>query len=268
MSSKKHHANVRCNSCDSTAKFYLEGRNHDCLKVGKRCALVDNYLAELFYIETGSPRSFSDLSDSARRIEEAHGKVLHSLKTYSPPQASVDFAPLVKSIHYDLFSCTGLSFAGTFRSTTVYYGTGKNQRMGSPSTEIDPLLIRCFEESSLFKDLELVTPERYARRCAIFLESFFRIHPFLDGNGRTARLILNISAHTSARFRFRQWDNDKTGKYVTALEYAHRHSDPQVAGELRGEKKDPYPLLEKWLISHLDVVPDTISEVPPSWIPQ
>jgi len=49
-----------------------------------------------------------------------------------------------------------------------------------------------------------VTRAELVSWAARFLVPYFRIHPFIDGNGRTARLVLEVAARRTRRMRF-EW---------------------------------------------------------------
>lgn len=69
-----------------------------------------------------------------------------------------------------------------------------------------------------------------------------RIHPFVDGNGRTARLLMNLLL-MQANYPITVIGNDKREDYVNALEKAHT----------TGDLNDFYSLVIKAVDSSLDV---------------
>lgn len=69
-----------------------------------------------------------------------------------------------------------------------------------------------------------------------------RIHPFIDGNGRTARLLMNLLL-MQANYPITVIGNDKREDYINALEKAH----------MTGDLDDFYSLVIKAVDSSLDV---------------
>lgn len=69
-----------------------------------------------------------------------------------------------------------------------------------------------------------------------------RIHPFVDGNGRTARLLMNLLL-MQANYPITVIGNDKREDYINALEKAH----------MTGDLNDFYSLVIKAVDSSLDV---------------
>lgn len=69
-----------------------------------------------------------------------------------------------------------------------------------------------------------------------------RIHPFIDGNGRTARLLMNLLL-MQANYPITVIGNDKREDYINALEKAH----------MTGDLNDFYSLVIKAVDSSLDV---------------
>lgn len=69
-----------------------------------------------------------------------------------------------------------------------------------------------------------------------------RVHPFVDGNGRTARLLMNLLL-MQANYPVTVIGNDKREDYINALEKAHRTND----------LNDFYSLVMKAVDSSLDV---------------
>ena len=84
----------------------------------------------------------------------------------------------------------------------------------------------------------------------------FRAHPFLDGNGRVARLLMRVYIQRSGRFQALAFQNQgKSGrKYVGALRYARKLMREDAAAQ----KRDPYRYLAAWVRMHMTEVEEDI----------
>ena len=92
---------------------------------------------------------------------------------------------LIKDFHRYVMLGALPEFCGMFRDHNVYIANAKNTRLAD-FREIYPKveeLVNWFNE-----DARLLHP---IHRAALFHVRFETIHPFLDGNGRTGRLLLN-----------------------------------------------------------------------------
>jgi fido (protein-threonine AMPylation protein) len=170
------------------------------------------------------------------------------------PDSEDDFLELLRQLHRLAFSHAQLPFGGVFRQgdDRVWFGQGTNELEGAPPSDIVPRLRRLY--GRVFHDLERIDRVRFAQNCAIFLEEFFRIHPFPDGNGRLGRLFLKVAANGTKRFGFIPFrsapPDGRNGRaerraYLTALEYAHRHCFGSE--KRRVDVADPYRFLARWL---------------------
>ncbi|WP_020404866.1 Fic family protein [Gracilimonas tropica] len=118
-----------------------------------------------------------------------------------------------------------ISINGEFRNSThdgygsVYFGGQKGQELkprftGSKPENIENDLREAFK---FIIDLKSDTPVDNALR---FYQKFVFAHPFYDGNGRIARLFVNL--YLLAYGKFIDWKNlqDK-GKFLSKLNYYH-----------------------------------------------
>lgn len=87
----------------------------------------------------------------------------------------------VKKIHFFLMRKLNPKIAGRFR--TSYCMVGKKHDTAHPE-DIDELMKGWCEEFNEIKDLEDKIKEEHIK--------FMKIHPFMDGNGRTGRILINI----------------------------------------------------------------------------
>jgi fido (protein-threonine AMPylation protein) len=154
--------------------------------------------------------------------------------------------------HFD-----GLGFAGRFRTARGFYGAGRTASEGVPPEHIDA------ELRKLRFPLSASSKDDFARLGADFLERFFRVHPFEDGNGRLARLALAIAVRVDLRRSLRLASDRKSRReYLAALVYAHRHRPGSVDPEARPCR---YHLryLERWLANAIGDDPsDGVAELP------
>lgn len=118
-----------------------------------------------------------------------------------------------------------ISINGEFRSSdhdgsgSVYFGGQKRQELRSRFTGSKPENIESdLEEAFTYLlDFESDTPVDDALR---FYQKFVFTHPFYEGNGRVARLFVNL--YLLAYGKFIDWKNlqDK-GKFLSKLNYYH-----------------------------------------------
>jgi fido (protein-threonine AMPylation protein) len=151
--------------------------------------------------------------------------------------------------HRVMFAGTNLPFAGRFRQAgeKVYFGAKELE--GLPATAIEVRL------RSLYR-LFATPPEGWTRkafayRAAQFLHGFFVIHPFTDGNGRLARLVVSRAARATGQLRLRGFsriNGRERRKYVGALRYADRKAlDDRIP-----QGPDPYGGLARWLLTYVE----------------
>lgn len=193
------------------------------------CSRLDLRVVELTCLQLGGPVPVERHIEIAKGIQDGHAVALAEVNLYrsAMPDTPEDMIAFMLALHGKIFSRSQLSFAGRIRQEgdpPVRFGTGKNERDGAPPTRIVPELHDLYREVIACADLPaIVDASKLARRCAMFLEHFFRIHPFHDGNGRVARLMVRMMANKTRRFVIEAIPDDKSSRdqYVTALEYAH-----------------------------------------------
>ena len=113
-------------------------------------------------------------------------------------------------------------------------------------------------------------PDDLALRGAMFLERFFMIHPFVDGNGRVGRSILGLLINYTRTWEFtfsRSTSRRQRRRYLRTLEYTHRHVPRNNDERCKSCLRNPYWLLEKWIRGQMDPVQEYLEEAaPPSFI--
>lgn len=92
----------------------------------------------------------------------------------------------ILKIHELFYFLTDIAHAGKYRMEQVFI-TGTD--FIPPSPKKVPLLMKEFAKTILSLE-EQVHPVEYA---ALLHKKLVKIHPFVDGNGRTARLVMNLA---------------------------------------------------------------------------
>lgn len=163
--------------------------------------------------------------------------------------------------HGRLFHGCGLAFAGRFRvagEDAYFGGDGRFQLRGCNADEIPRELTKLAASmfgSSKVADLD---QEAFLFHSALFLERFFKIHPFVDGNGRIARMLLRVAARATGRFMFSPFNaknSRERRRYISALQLAHA----------RPELSSSYRPMQQWLRAFIVEGRDssTVSEAEP-----
>lgn len=188
----------------------------------------------------------------AKRFVEGDGSAQSPLF----PWNAAEFLEALKRLHWLIFARGLPHIAGRFRQAgePVSFGRdGRHQLTGADPSTIEERLVGIYAAhcGGLAAGLP---PPRLARVCAQFLEEFFLVHPFVDGNGRVGRIVVNwMCAPSKLRLRHFETTKSKRRRYVRALERAHRHAcvAPQT-----GYDPDPLASLAQWILEHLEPLPD------------
>ncbi|WGL60037.1 Fic family protein [Pigmentibacter sp. JX0631] len=145
---------------------------------------------------------------------------------FSFPTNSNEFVNLILNINQEIFKNVKMKKLGRFRilhEDVAVDGDGianKHSFLGVKSEEITSNLKSVWDK--LFVNSDFNNKSHLEILCSKFLVHFFAIHPFNDGNGRTARYFLDI-LFSKGKY---QIEFPSTGKrrrqYIKGLRTAHR----------------------------------------------
>jgi fido (protein-threonine AMPylation protein) len=182
------------------------------------------------------------------------------------PESAEEFLDALRALHGALFEEAVPRIAGRFRvgdEAVTFGGSGAHALAGVPCDEI---AARLRSLHALLVQPCAADRAAVAGRCARFLEVFFRVHPFLDGNGRVGRFVILWYCEATTRFRFMRFSTQGKlrRRYFKALQHAHRHA-PRSPDFARDDRIDPYRPLAAWLERHMEEVADDLgAETPPA----
>lgn len=150
-----------------------------------------NHAEAIDYIEDFAKNS---IEISERTIKEIHALVLHGINREN---------------------------AGRYRSVPVMIS-------GSTHVPPQPYLLEKQMEDFIIKFQEMEAEKTHPVLIAAFLhDELVRIHPFIDGNGRTSRLLMNLyllrNGYTLVALK---GGNDEKISYYKALEASHTENNP------------------------------------------
>lgn len=235
----------RCSGC-AALRDQVSPRWDSC-KDKRLCDVVDPALLHRYPRE-----STKDYQDRARFIEVAHVQALQEYQGREAfPVQGHELVECSKAIHELIFGVGDPLIAGKFRTHPCTFGRPGHERYGSSPDEI-------LRDMCAFNPGLPPTTLKDARWWgANFLHRFFAIHPFTDGNGRVARLLLIWGIEESGDLRLSEnwFDRGAERRYVRALEHAHAN--------YRGEGRQPHVAgqhylrpLSQWLSGRLAEIGD------------
>lgn len=137
---------------------------------------LDDTVSFLEYDEVRSGHTFSEYEE-AKRLNQA----ITNFLTYQEQEITKEWIQAVNG------TILGSNHGG-YRAKNVFIGTLIEATYYPPDFEKVPALMDSFLETVNFKEPSI---EKIIRKIAVAHIEFERIHPFIDGNGRTGRLILN-----------------------------------------------------------------------------
>jgi Fic family protein len=129
----------------------------------------------------------------------------------------------IKEIHAIILHSINKEYAGTYRNVPVMI-------VGSRHTPPAPYLIHPQMERFILQYRQMETDGVHPVIIAAYLhDELVKIHPFIDGNGRTSRLLMNLylisKGYTITTLK---GDNEAKQAYFTALEQSHAAGNHEV----------------------------------------
>jgi fido (protein-threonine AMPylation protein) len=231
-------------TCLGCSEFRSKCPEWRSCKHRRLCARID---VALLTRHSGHPLTFYE--DLSRKLTEGHVRAADRIKICALPRTAAEFCSLIRSLHDCVFQGAEPVIAGRFRregEEAHFGGEGDHSLQGAAHDQITHRL----EEAWKFvpaDSLSWVTRLHLATQLAFFLEAFFRVHPFVDGNGRVARFVIARIIRGTDRW---EWDpTTPRGKdrkrYLAALQQAHRDA-PASTNRFKNEDGMPR-LLASWL---------------------
>jgi fido (protein-threonine AMPylation protein) len=255
----------RCGACTQfRSRFGVE--NWPTCKPQRLCDLLDVSL-----IDHLGKRPLEDYAVAMEQIE--YGAlvvgILIQRKLEPFPANEAEFIDTLQHWHFILFKEAVPAIAGTLRSTGVAFGgDGANAMRGHAPPTITDSLCRLYRVT-MWDAFGSPDARVVSIACARFLEAFFAIHPFADGNGRVGRWMMRYALLNGGQFDVpsltsEEWKSTKERRrYVHALEYAHRHAPGSDNANQRPHTAH-HKYLAEWIEERLvKRTADDLDEAPP-----
>lgn len=253
----------------------LSSRNlpYVCSKRVKLCEELNFRHFELLYEQKNSPIDYIEALNLNEQLEK-NRKDLEAkikLRCLAIPDSTSNFLQTLQKLHKLILQNSELASIGEFRTNEeeVYVDIGNHQFKGSESENIENLLIQLWDRVGPMIEIILENKENNQRKRqstiemgSMFLPHFFRIHPFLDGNGRVGRFFLMLVVEYSDLDCVYSSDGRL---YRRALRFVHRHYRKDKSDPSKLEEKNASWLLKKYLgKSILIPLKDDLEDIPPS----
>lgn len=149
-----------------------------------------------------------------------HAQAIEFIKDIAKDSIEVN-ERLIKEIHAIILHGIDRDNAGKYRNVPVMIS-------GSQHMPPQPYLIESQMEAFISEYNKKVTDNVHPVVIAAYLhDELVKIHPFIDGNGRTSRLLMNLYLLSKGYVVVSlKGDNDSKRAYYMALEKSHTESDP------------------------------------------
>jgi fido (protein-threonine AMPylation protein) len=254
----------RCAECKDLRKAVAPP--YRSCKETRLCDLVDPALLDHRWCP-----NLGDYRELAESIELGSALMsLHLNEVTAWPDRAAGFLKLLCSSHQRLLGSGLPRIAGRFRTSAeavVFGGNGAHRREGVAGERIEIELRQLYEATPL-GSFASEDPHTVAMASAIFLTRFFRIHPFLDGNGRVGRAMIALLCRLGGTYWLPRFDPSPRSRrrYLKALQYAHRYADEDRMD--RETPRCPPLFLAIWLRHQLEPAPsDDLEEMGPPSLP-
>lgn len=151
-----------------------------------------------------------------------HSEAIDYIKDFAKNDIEIS-ERTIKEIHALVLHGINREYAGRYRTVPVMIS-------GSRHVPPQPYLIEKQMENFMIKFREMEKEKVHPVLIAAYLhDELVRIHPFIDGNGRTSRLLMNLyllrNGYTLVNLK--GTDGDKLS-YYTALETSHVEKKPEA----------------------------------------
>ncbi len=149
-----------------------------------------------------------------------HAEAIDYIKDFA--QSGIEISErTIKEIHALVLHGINRDNAGRYRSVPVMIS-------GSTHVPPQPYLIEPQMEAFMVRFAEMEREKAHPVLIAAYLhDELVRIHPFIDGNGRTSRLLMNLyllrNGFTLAALK---GSNEEKIRYYKALEASHTENNP------------------------------------------
>lgn len=174
----------QCAGCADARRMILPAAWATC-KGDRLCDRFDTSLLHLL-----GRRTVGEYERVHQLVTEGQARARTWFTSQPFPESAEEFLDALRELHGAIFEEAVPRIAGRFRvgdEEVTFGGGGAHALTGAP----------CHEIAARLRSLHalLVRPcaadrAAVAGRCAHFLEVFFRVHPFLDGNGRVGRFVI------------------------------------------------------------------------------
>lgn len=149
-----------------------------------------------------------------------HAQSIDFIKDISKDNIEIN-ARLIKEIHAIILHGIDRENAGKYRNIQVMIS-------GSIHMPTQPYLVEYEMESFIVEYNHMVEAKEHLVIIAAYLhDELVKIHPFIDGNGRTSRLLMNLFLLSKGYVVVSlKGDNESKRTYYSALEKSHTMNDP------------------------------------------